>query len=68
MLGPEALATIRVIGREQENFRATLRWADAHPGEAPRLGYALARHWIRLASWEQEIRWLTGLRGEGAGE
>jgi predicted ATPase/DNA-binding SARP family transcriptional activator len=68
LLGPEALETMRVIGREQENFRATLRWADAHPGEDPRLGYALARHWIRLASWEQEIRWLTGLRGEGAGE
>jgi predicted ATPase len=68
LLGPEALETIRVIGREQENFRATLRWADAHPGEAPRLGYALARHWIRLASWEQEIRWLTGLRSQGAGD
>jgi tetratricopeptide (TPR) repeat protein len=61
------LETLRVIAREQENFRASLRWADAHPGNTPRVGYALARHWMRLASWEQVIRWLTGLRVEGSG-
>lgn len=71
LLGPEGVAACRLIGREQENFRATLRWADARQEESTcaRPGVALVRHCIRLASWEQEARWLTGLRGErGSGD
>src|SRR5262249_44039378 len=60
LIGRDQQAWLQRLDREQDNFRAALRWAceQRAAGLAQRLAGALWRFWFARGYWSEGRRWL----------